>query len=66
MPFLYLINNLRLGRNLKDVQDEMADLFGNIHKGTISVWKQLYQECPGKTLPALDALMVGGKKGDTV
>ncbi|CAK0792968.1 unnamed protein product [Prorocentrum cordatum] len=66
MPFLYLINNLRLGRNLKDAQDEMADLFGNIHRGTISVWKQLYQECPGKALPALDALMVGGKKGDTV
>ncbi|CAK0841998.1 unnamed protein product, partial [Prorocentrum cordatum] len=66
MPFLYLINNLRLGRNLEDVQDEMADLFGNIHRGTISVWKQLYQECLGKALPALDALMVGGKKGDTV
>ena len=66
MPFLYLINNLRLGRNLKDVQDEMADLFGNIHRNTISAWKQLYQECLGKALPALDALMVGGKKGDTV
>ncbi|CAK0852685.1 unnamed protein product, partial [Prorocentrum cordatum] len=57
MLFLHLINNFRLGRNFKGAQDEMANLFGELHRNTISAWKPFYQECLGKALPALDALM---------
>ena len=63
---MHFVNNLRLGRHYAHIIDEMQAMHGNIDEKTMRNWRRIYQESLGKALVPLDALMIGGAKGDVV
>ena len=64
--FAHFVNNLRLGRHYAHIIDEMQAMHGNIDEKTMRNWRRIYQESLGKAPVPLDALMIGGAKGDVV
>eukprot|EP00972_Heterocapsa_arctica_P090990 13425140-Heterocapsa_arctica.AAC.1 len=61
MPFLDVINSLRLGRTYSEILSELSDAYGSMSPNTVRRWRRLYQQALGSSLGPLDALMIGGK-----
>ena len=41
-------------------------MHGNVDEKTMRNWRRIYHESLGKALVPLDAIMIGGAKGDVV
>ena len=61
LPFLHMINLLRLGRSFSSITDEILAGYGNIARQTLAKWRDVYQKALGCALTNLDARVIGGK-----
>eukprot|EP00439_Symbiodinium_sp_Y106_P087449 s33_g54.t2 len=61
LPFLHMINLLRLGRSFSSITDEILAGYGNIARQTLAKWRDVYPKALGCALTNLDARMIGGK-----
>lgn len=66
MPFLHLINSLRLEKVWGHIVRELQAGYGNIKDDTFRSWRLLFQRQLAASLVPLDALMVGGDHYTTV
>ena len=66
LPFLHVINLLRLGRNFRAIVQEIQAGYGNIKEHTIGKWRNVYQEALGAALDKMNARVVGGKNQTVV
>ena len=61
LPFLHMINLLRLGRSFSSITDEGLAGYGNIARQTLAKRRDVYQQALECSLTNLDARMIGGK-----
>eukprot|EP00439_Symbiodinium_sp_Y106_P066524 s375_g10.t2 len=61
LPFLHMINLLRLGRSFSSITDEVLAGYGNIARQTLAKRRDVYQKALECSLTNLDARMIGGK-----
>ena len=61
MPFLHMINYLRLGFPYDKIRCEVVAGYGNIKDETLRRWRRIYQISLGRGLTALGARTVGGR-----
>ena len=60
MPFLRIMNMLRLGLPWVRITDEMRAGYGNVKDDTMLGWRRLYQGSLGKALVNTNQMKVGG------
>ena len=61
MPFLQMMNMLRLGRSFGAIVDEIQAGHGNLCRASIRRWRTIYQKALGSALDHMNLRTVGGK-----